>query len=150
MHARTSDIRRQGSRRDRRTTGARAAAVALCTLFALAACATARARDPAAPPPVLFDWFEYRGRDAAFEPPLPAGHFRNPILAGFHSDPSIVAARGKFYMVHSTFTYFPGIPVFESDDLVHWTQVGSVIHRRSQLDFDGLGVSRGVFAPTIE
>jgi len=101
-------------------------------------------------PPALFDWFEYTGRDAAFEAPLPEGYFRNPILAGFHSDPSIVAARGKFYMVHSTFTYFPGIPVFESEDLVHWTQVGNAIHRRSQLDFDGLGVSRGVFAPAIE
>jgi hypothetical protein len=100
--------------------------------------------------PVQFDWFEYTGRDAAFEAPLPEGHFRNPILAGFHSDPSVVAARGKFYMVHSTFTYFPGIPVFESEDLVHWTQVGSAIHRRDQLDFDGLGVSRGVFAPAIE
>ena len=100
--------------------------------------------------PVLFDWFEYTGRDRAFDTPLPEGHFRNPILAGFHSDPSIVAARGKFYMVHSTFTYFPGIPVFESEDLVHWTQVGNAIHRPEQLDFDGLGLSRGVFAPAIE
>jgi len=108
------------------------------------------ASESAPPPPVYFDWFEYTGRDAAFEAPLPEGHFRNPILAGFHSDPSIVAARGKFYMVHSTFTYFPGIPVFESEDLVHWTQVGNAIHRRSQLDFDGLRVSRGVFAPAIE
>ena len=104
----------------------------------------------AAAPPAYFDWFEYSGRDAAFEAPLPEGHFRNPILAGFHSDPSIVAARGKFYMVHSTFGYFPGIPVFESEDLVHWNQVGNAIHRRGQLDFDGLGVSRGVFAPAIE
>ncbi len=104
---------------------------------------------PAAPP-VLYDWFEYTGRDRAFDAPLPDGHFRNPILAGFHSDPSIVAARGKFYLVHSTFTYFPGIPVFESEDLVHWTQVGNAIHRPDQLDFDGLGLSRGVFAPAIE
>ena len=66
--------------------------------------------------PVHFDWFEYTGRDAAFAAPLPDGHFRNPILTGFHSDPSIVAARGKFYMVHSTFTFFPGIPVFESEE----------------------------------
>ncbi len=119
-----------------------------------------RAQDPlaaaapvdasATPPPALFDWFEYTGHDAAFEGPLPEGHVRNPILAGFHSDPSIVAACGKFYLVHSTFAYFPGIPVFESEDLVHWTQVGNAIHRRGQLDFDGLGISRGVFAPAIE
>ena len=104
--------------------------------------------DPA--PPVHFDWFEYTGRDAAFEEPLPEGHFRNPILAGFHSDPSITAANGKFYLVASTFSFFPGIPVFESEDLVHWTQVGNAIHRPGQLDFDGLGMSRGVFAPAIE
>ncbi|GAA5069157.1 glycoside hydrolase family 43 protein [Lysobacter panacisoli] len=100
--------------------------------------------------PVLFDWFEYRGHDRAFEQPLPPHHYRNPILAGFYPDPSIVRARGKFYLVNSTFSYFPGIPVFESDDLVHWTQIGHVIDRPSQLDFDGLGMSRGVFAPTIE
>lgn len=120
------------------------------TAVALAVCALpAFAAEPAVAP-VHFDWFEYTGRDAAFEAPLADGHFRNPILTGFHSDPSIVAARGKFYMVHSTFTFFPGIPVFESEDLVHWKQVGNVIHRPSQLDFDGLSVSRGVFAPAIE
>ena len=101
-------------------------------------------------PPVYFDWFEYTGRDAAFEPPLPAGHYRNPILAGFHADPSIVSANGKFYLVNSSFTFFPGIPVFESTDLVHWKQIGNVIDRPSQLDFDGLSVSRGIFAPAIE
>ena len=102
------------------------------------------------PAPAYFDWFEYTGRDAAFEAPVPDGSFRNPVLSGFHSDPSITAANGKFYLVASTFTFFPGIPVFESEDLVHWTQVGNAIHRPEQLDFDGLGVSRGVFAPAIE
>ena len=101
-------------------------------------------------PPVYFDWFEYTGRDVAFEPPLPSGHYRNPILAGFHADPSIVSANGKFYLVNSSFTFFPGIPVFESTDLVHWKQIGNVIDRPSQLDFDGLSVSRGIFAPAIE
>jgi len=109
--------------------------------------ASAVAQSPA---PVYFDWFEYVGRDAAFEPPLPAGHYRNPVLAGFHADPSVVAANGKFYLVNSSFTYFPGIPVFESTDLVHWKQIGNVIDRPTQLDFDGLSVSRGIFAPTIE
>ena len=100
--------------------------------------------------PVLFDWFEYTGRDKAFAQPLEPGQYRNPILAGFYPDPSIVRAGDRYYLVNSTFTYFPGIPVFESRDLVHWTQVGNVIDRPSQLDFDGLGMSRGVFAPTIE
>ena len=111
-------------------------------LFALAG--TAQAREP-----VLFDWFEYRGNDKAFEQPLPPGHYRNPVLAGFHPDPAVTRAGDKFYLVNSTFTYYPGIPVFESEDLVHWKQIGNVIERPSQLDFDGLDVSRGVFAPTI-
>ena len=117
-------------------------------LALLAASGNAQAAKDA--PPVYFDWFEYNGRDAAFDAPLPAGHYRNPVLAGFHADPSIVAANGKFYLVNSSFTYFPGIPVFESTDLVHWKQIGNVIDRPTQLDFDGLSVSRGIFAPTIE
>ena len=129
-------------------------ATGVVAALALAACGrgpageAATADGPAAP--VYFDWFEYTGRDAAFEAPLPEGHFRNPVLAGFHSDPSVTAANGKFYLVASTFAFFPGIPVFESEDLVHWKQVGSAIHRPGQLDFDGLGMSRGVFAPAIE
>ncbi|HEY6642756.1 glycoside hydrolase family 43 protein [Povalibacter sp.] len=99
---------------------------------------------------ISFDWFEYTGRDAVFEQPLPSGHYRNPILAGFYPDPSITRAADRFYLVNSTFAFFPGIPVFESRDLVHWTQIGNAIDRPSQLNFAGLGVSRGVFAPTIE
>ncbi|WP_425600226.1 glycoside hydrolase family 43 protein [Lysobacter arenosi] len=117
-------------------------------LLALSAVAAgsghAQAREP-----VLFDWFEYRGHDATFEQPLPEGSFRNPVLAGFHPDPAVVRARDRYYLVNSSFSYFPGIPVFESRDLVHWTQIGNAIERPSQLDFDGLGMSRGVFAPTI-
>lgn len=116
-----------------------------CALLSLSLAAPAAWAQQA----VAFDWFEYVGRDAAFEQPLPPGHYRNPILAGFHPDPGIARAGDKYYLVNSTFGYFPGIPVFESDDLVNWKQVGSVIDRSSQLDFDGLRLSRGVFAPTI-
>ncbi len=97
----------------------------------------------------LFDWFEYNGKDAVFEAPLPAGSYSNPILAGFYPDPSVTRAGDKFYLVNSTFAYFPGIPVFESSDLVHWRLVGHVLDRPSQLRFDGLDASRGVFAPAI-
>ena len=114
------------------------------TLFALSSLA-ARAQQPA----VSFDWFEYTGHDPVFEQPLPAGSYRNPILAGFYPDPSITRAGGSYYLVNSTFTYLPGIPVFESADLVHWRQIGNVIDRPSELNFDGLSVSRGLFAPSI-
>ena len=103
--------------------------------------------------PVAFDWFEYTGRDAGFSAPLPQGmaqrSYRNPILAGFYPDPSITRAGNLFYLVNSTFTYFPGIPVFQSSDLVHWRHIGNVLDRPSELKFDGLSVSRGVFAPAI-
>jgi alpha-N-arabinofuranosidase len=98
---------------------------------------------------VSFEWFQYTGHDAVFAAPLPAGSYRNPILAGFYSDPSVTRVRDRFYLVTSTFAYFPGIPVFESADLVHWKKIGDVISRPAQLNFDGLGISRGVFAPAI-
>ena len=98
-----------------------------------------------------FDWFEYSGRDSVYER-LRAGpgDYVNPILAGFYPDPSITRVGEDYYLVTSTFTYFPGIPIFHSRDLVNWTQIGNAIHRPSQLRFDSLGTSRGVFAPTIE
>lgn len=102
-----------------------------------------------AEPTVSFDWFEYTGKDEVFATPLPPGSYRNPILAGFFPDPSVTRAGDKFYLVNSTFAYFPGIPVFESSDLVHWRLLGHVLDRSSQLPFDGLDISRGVFAPAI-
>lgn len=74
---------------------------------------------------------------------------RNPILAGFFPDPSICSVDGDYYLVNSTFSYFPGIPVFHSNDLVHWRQIGSVLDQPEQLNLDGQGVSRGIFAPAI-
>lgn len=96
-----------------------------------------------------FDWFEYSGRDPVFETPLDRKSYRNPILAGFYPDPSIVQVGGDYYLVNSTFAYFPGIPIFHSRDLVNWTQIGNVIDRPSQLDFKNLDISSGVFAPAI-
>ncbi len=73
----------------------------------------------------------------------------NPILSGFYPDPSICEAGGYYYLVCSSFSYFPGLPVFKSKNLVTWEQIGNVIDRPEQLDFTGAGVSRGLFAPTI-
>ncbi|MCR4734409.1 MAG: glycoside hydrolase family 43 protein [Treponema sp.] len=73
----------------------------------------------------------------------------NPILAGFYPDPSVCAANGAFYLVNSSFSYFPGLPIFKSNDGVSWEQIGNIINRPEQLDFSGQGVSRGLFAPTI-
>lgn len=73
----------------------------------------------------------------------------NPILPGFYPDPSVCAVDGWFYLVNSSFSYFPGLPVFKSKDCVKWEQIGNIIDRPEQLDFSGQGVSRGLFAPTI-
>lgn len=95
-----------------------------------------------------FDWFEYSGQDPVFEGEEP-GTYINPVLAGFYPDPSLEQVGGDYYLVNSSFAYFPGIPIFHSRDLVNWTQIGNAIHRPEQLDFANLGLSRGVFAPAI-
>ena len=73
----------------------------------------------------------------------------NPILTGFYPDPSIVKVGPDYYLINSTFSYFPGIPVFHSQDLKNWKQIGNVIDRTSQLDFMGERITRGLFAPAI-
>lgn len=74
---------------------------------------------------------------------------QNPILTGFYPDPSIVKVGSDYYLINSTFSYFPGIPVFQSKDLKNWKQIGNVIHRPSQMDFMGEKLTRGLFAPAI-
>ncbi|MBX0291310.1 glycoside hydrolase family 43 protein [Hymenobacter sp. HSC-4F20] len=74
----------------------------------------------------------------------------NPILTGFHPDPSVIRVGTDYYLVNSTFSYFPGIPVFHSKDLKNWKQIGNVISRPSQMNFLGDRMTRGLFAPAIE
>ena len=86
-------------------------------MFALAALCGASVHSAPERRWARFDWVEYRGVDVG---PAPrADEYRNPILPGFFSDPSIVTVGRDFYMVNSTFGWFPGIPVFHSRDLVH-------------------------------
>jgi len=99
--------------------------------------------------PAHFDWFDYRGDDATARAPLAPGQYRNPILAGFYPDPSVVRVGADYYLINSTFAWFPGIPIFHSRDLVHWTQIGNAIDRPGMLNFDKLRLSGGVFAPDI-
>jgi len=77
------------------------------------------------------------------------GTFANPILPGFHPDPSICRVVDDYYLVTSSFEFFPGIPVFHSKDLVHWEQIGHALDRAEQLDLDSIKASGGVYAPTI-
>lgn len=74
---------------------------------------------------------------------------QNPILKGFYPDPSICRTGRDYYLVTSSFAYYPGIPVFHSRDLKNWKQIGNVLERASQLPLKNAGVSEGIFAPTI-
>lgn len=87
--------------------------------------------------------------EAGPEVPVEPGRYRNPILPGFHPDPSIVRVGHDFYLVTSTFAWFPGVPVFHSRDLVNWRLVSHAIERPEQVDFSNLGIARGIFAPAI-
>jgi alpha-N-arabinofuranosidase len=75
--------------------------------------------------------------------------FGDPLLPGFHPDPSICRVGTDYYLVTSSFEWFPGLPLFHSRDLVRWEPLGHALDRPSQLDLDGCGPSRGLFAPTL-
>lgn len=75
--------------------------------------------------------------------------YTNPVIKGFYPDPSVCCANGKYYLVSSSFQYFPGVPLFESEDLVNWRQIGHVLTRKSQVMLEKIASSGGVFAPTI-
>ena len=98
--------------------------------------------------PARFEEFRYEGRSQE-RVALAPDEYRNPVLSGYYPDPSITRVGDDYYLVTSSFTHFPGLPVFHSRDLVTWKQIGNAIDRPDQLDFTGLPVSQGVFAPDI-
>ena len=73
----------------------------------------------------------------------------NPVIRGFYPDPSVCKANGKYYLACSSFQYFPGVPIFESEDLVNWKQVGHCLNRIEQVVLHQVPSSGGVFAPTL-
>jgi len=75
--------------------------------------------------------------------------FENPVISGFHPDPSICRVGDDYYLVNSSFEYFPGVPIFQSRDLVHWKQIGYCLTRKSQLNLDPARDSGGIYAPTL-
>lgn len=77
------------------------------------------------------------------------GEFRNPILSGYAPDPTVTRVGDDYYLVTSTFTHFPGLPIYHSKDLVNWTHIANAIDRPDQFDYSGLEVSRGIFAPDL-
>jgi xylan 1,4-beta-xylosidase len=98
--------------------------------------------------PARFERYTYSGTTQERVAPM-AGQYRNPILSGYYPDPSLTRVGDTYYLINSSFAHYPGIPIFQSADLVNWTQIGNAIDRTGQLDFSGRRVSEGVFAPDI-
>lgn len=98
----------------------------------------------------LFSDFVYQGNDKVYKDyPSAADEFYNPILQGCYPDPAITRKGDDYYLVVSSFVMIPGVPIFHSKDLVNWTQIGHVLDRKSQLQVENAGISRGVYAPGI-
>jgi xylan 1,4-beta-xylosidase len=76
--------------------------------------------------------------------------YRNPVIPGFFPDPSICRAGNDFFIVNSSFEFFPGVPISHSKDLVHWELAGYCITRNDQLTYEtGHQNNTGIFAPSI-
>jgi xylan 1,4-beta-xylosidase len=95
-----------------------------------------------------FTSFRYEG-ESQEKVTVGEGEFRNPILSGYAPDPTVARVGDDYYLVPSTFTHFPGLPIYHSKDLVNWTHIANAINRPDQFDFSGLNVSRGIFAPDL-
>jgi xylan 1,4-beta-xylosidase len=119
----------------------------ICALLTiLSAAATA----PSVNAQAVFEYISYEGSDPA-QAAFPAGRdeFRNPVLPGFHPDPSILRVGGDYYIVNSSFGWLPGLPIYHSRDLVNWTQIGNAIDNDGVYNLQNVGINRGIFAPTI-
>lgn len=99
----------------------------------------------------IFSDFIYKGNDKIYtENPLKEDEFYSPILQGCYPDPSITRKGNDYYLVNSSFSMFPGVPIFHSNDLVNWKQIGHVLDRPSQLKVEKAGFSEGIYAPDIK
>lgn len=73
----------------------------------------------------------------------------NPILRGFHPDPSVIRVGEDYYLATSTFEWWPGVRLHHSRDLKNWDLIEYPLNRMSQLDLRGVGASQGVWAPDL-
>lgn len=75
--------------------------------------------------------------------------YKNPIISGFNPDPSICRVGEDFYLVTSTFEFFPGVPIYHSKNLVNWELISYCLTSDTQLPLQGAESSGGIYAPTI-
>lgn len=127
--------------------------ISFALLTTAVACTSASAEVEPVKSHALFRSFSYEGNDDIYDanPLATENSFYNPVLPGWYSDPSVCSnGEGDYYLVTSTFSYFPGVPIFHSRDLINWKQIGHVLTRESQLqNLEKQHVSGGIFAPDI-
>jgi len=75
--------------------------------------------------------------------------YTNPVISGFNPDPSVVRVGEDYYLVTSSFCYFPGLPIYHSKNLVDWELIGYGLHRSNQIDLHETKIWSGIYAPTI-
>lgn len=121
----------------------------ILTLLAIAFCAFHSIAETEA----RFSHFSYQGNDDYYNanPLSEAGEYFNPIISGWASDPSICRVGDDYWLVTSTFGYFPGVPLYHSLDLASWKHVGNLLSRPSQLPWlEGLSIDKGgIYAPAL-
>lgn len=74
---------------------------------------------------------------------------KNPVLTGFHPDPSMICVDGTFYIANSTFEYFPGVSISASKDLANWETIEAPLNTKEMLDMTGNPKSAGIWAPCL-
>ena len=75
--------------------------------------------------------------------------YHNPVIRGFNPDPSICRVGNDYYLVTSSFEYFPGVPLYHSTNLANWELLGHCLPPAEQLPLQGCSHSGGIYAPTI-
>lgn len=75
--------------------------------------------------------------------------YQNPVISGFNPDPSICRVGEDFYLVTSSFEFFPGVPIYHSKNLVNWELINYCLTDEEQLRLKGCGPSDGIYAPTL-
>ncbi|HOO85746.1 MAG TPA: family 43 glycosylhydrolase [Prolixibacteraceae bacterium] len=73
--------------------------------------------------------------------------YQNPIITGMNPDPSICRVDNDYYLVTSTFEYFPGVPVYHSKDLINWKHIGHALHTPQNCPLGGAYSSGGELRP---
>lgn len=79
----------------------------------------------------------------------PRPRYRNPVFPGSRPNPTVCRVGDDYYIATSSFEYFPGIPLYHSNDLVSWERIGHALNCESQPDLEGITSSDGIYAPAL-